>query len=301
MLSTKKIFQSNNFRSYILIVFGSFILALGYVLFIAPYKIVPGGVYGIGIVVHHMTRGVFSFAPDGFPVGLFGLLLNIPLTYLGIKVLGPRFGIKTIVGFILSSAFIDLQTIYFGNEPLIENDPILASIFGGVLIGFGLGLIFKSKATSGGSDIIAMIFAKFTKLPPGQVLIYVDSVIVLFGFLVFRDWKIPLYSWIVIFITGKVIDATMQGVNYGKAVFIISEKYEEIREKILYELDRGATCLYGKGMYTNKEKQIIYTNVNRRELATLQEFIKEVDPDAFMTVFNANEIVGDGFTPINDV
>lgn len=301
MVKIKNIFQNQGLRSYSLIVAGSFILALGYVLFITPYRIVPGGVYGIGIVVHHLTRGLFKFTPDGFPVGLFGLILNVPLTFLGIKILGPRFGIKTIIGFILSSIFIDLQTLYFGSEPLIEDDPILASVFGGVLIGFGLGLIFKSKATSGGSDIIAMVFAKFTKLPPGQVLIYVDSIIVLFGFLAFKDWKIPLYSWIVIFITGKVIDATMQGVNYGKAVFIISEKYDEIRVKILFELDRGATCLFGKGMYTNEDKKIIYTNVNRRELATLQEFIKQVDPNAFMTVFNANEIIGDGFKPIHEM
>ncbi|MFW5656963.1 MAG: YitT family protein, partial [Bacteroidota bacterium] len=288
----KSILQRDSLRSYAFILFGSLILALGYVLFITPYRIVPGGVYGIGIVVHYLTKGVFSFAPEGFPVGLFGLILNIPLTYIGIRVLGPKFGIKTIVGFILSSFFIDGITYFYGTEPLVKDDPVLASVFGGVMIGFGLGLIFKSKATSGGSDIIAMIFAKFTKLPPGQVLIYVDSIIVLFGLVVFRDWKIPLYSWIVIYITGRVIDTTLQGVNYGKAAFIISDQYEKIREKILYDLDRGGTLLNGIGMYTNEERKVIYTNVNRRELVALQEYIKTIDPNAFMTVFNANEIIG---------
>lgn len=297
----KSILFHDNIKSYALIVSGSVILALSFVLFITPYRIVPGGVYGIGIVVHYLTKGVFSFAPDGFPIGAFGLLMNIPLTYIGIRVLGPKFGVKTVVGFVLSSVFIDLFTYLLGNEPLVKDEPFLASVFGGVMCGFGLGLIFKSKATSGGSDIIAMIFAKFTKLPPGQVLIYVDSIIVIFGLIVFKDWKVPLYSWLVIFITGKVIDSTLQGVNYGKAVFIISEKYEEIRQKILFDLNRGGTLLHGEGMYTEQPKKIIYTNINRRELAALQQYIKEIDPDAFMTVFDANEIIGDGFKPINEV
>ena len=137
---------------------------------------------------------------------LTGLILNIPLTIIGVKILGPRFGVKTVVGFVLASVFIDVLSYFWGDKPLVADDVLLSAVFGGVLVGFGLGLIFRSKATSGGSDIIAMIFAKYTRLPVGQLLIYVDSVIVLLGLVVFRDWKIPLYSWIVIFITGKVID-----------------------------------------------------------------------------------------------
>ncbi len=285
-VSKEKIFSRRWFVSYSLILLGSFILAAGFVFFITPYKIVPGGVYGIGIVLYHLW---------GVPVGLTGLALNIPLTLLGIKILGPRFGIKTVVGFILASVFIDLLAYYWGDMPLVEDDALLSSIFGGVLIGFGLGLIFKSRATSGGSDIIAMIAAKYTRMPLGQLLIIVDSIIVLFGLVAFGDWRIPLYSWIVIFVTGKVIDITMEGVSYEKTLFIISDKYEEISQKILHDLKRGGTILEGKGMYNKAEKKILFVNVNRRELAILTDYVNQIDPGAFLTVIEASEILGHGF------
>ena len=132
----------------------------------------------------------------------------------------------------------------------MEGDALLSSIFGGVLVGLGLGLMFKAKATSGGSDIVAMMINKYTKIPLGQLMIYVDSVIVLFGLVVFRDWKIPLYSWIVIFITGKVIDIVLEGISYDKSLFIISDKHEEIRDKIINNLNRGGTILTGKACTT---------------------------------------------------
>jgi uncharacterized membrane-anchored protein YitT (DUF2179 family) len=295
-----KLFSKAWFKAYLLIVIGSFILAAGFVYFITPYKIVPGGVYGISIVIHYLTKGMFSFAPDGLPIGTMGLIMNIPLTILGIKILGPRFGVKTIVGFVLSSVFIDLLTYFWGDVPLVPGDALLSSIFGGVLLGFGLGIIFRSKATSGGSDIIAMIFAKYTRLPLGQLLIYVDSVIVIFGLIAFQDWHIPLYSWIVIFITGKVIDTTMEGLNYNKTLFIISDKYDELREKILFDLDRGGTVIKAEGMYEGKEKKLIFTNVSRREVYILQDYIKEIDPNAFVTVIDANEIIGNGFKSFKD-
>lgn len=295
-LQNDKLFSLKWFKSYSLIVLGSFILAVGFVYFISPHKIVPGGVYGIAIVVHYLTQGVFSFWPDGIPIGLFGLILNIPLTIAGIKILGPRFGVKTVVGFVLSSVFMDGITYLreIGDAPLVS-DILLSCVFGGVLIGFGLGLIFKSKATSGGSDIIAMIIAKYTGLQLGQLMIYVDSAIVLLGLAAFHDWQIPLYSWVVIFITGKAIDITMEGANYHKAMFIISEKHEEIRQKILFDLERGGTYLKGEGMFTGDEKQIIYTVVSRREVAILEEYISKVDPDAFITVMETKEILGEGF------
>jgi len=226
-------------------------------------------------------------------------MLNIPLTILGIKILGPRFGVKTVVGFVLSSIFIDFLDENF--DGALVDDVLLSCVFGGVLIGFGLGLIFKSKATSGGSDIIAMIAAKHTRMSLGMLMIIVDSIIVFFGLIVFKDWKIPLYSWIVIYITGKVIDATLQGVSYDKALFIVSDQYEQIRDKIINDLNRGGTLINGVGMYKGLDKKIVFTNVNRRELTILQDFIKEVDPMAFMTVIDANEIIGNGFKPIKEV
>jgi len=296
----EKIFSKKWFISYSLIVIGSVILAAGFVFFISPYKIVPGGVYGIAIVIHYLTEGMFKWAPSGFPIGLMGLILNIPLTILGIKILGPRFGVKTVVGFVLTSVFMDTITYFFGEAPLVEGDALLSSIFGGVLIGLGLGLIFKSKATSGGSDIVAMIIAKYTKMPLGQLMIYVDSAIVLIGLLVFADWKIPLYSWIVIYITGKTIDVVLQGISVDKTLFIVSDKFAEIREHIINDLRRGGTYIPGKGMYNGLDKTIIFTVVNRRELALLQEYIHEIDPKAFLTVLEANEILGEGFKSLKE-
>ncbi|MDA3880666.1 MAG: YitT family protein [Prolixibacteraceae bacterium] len=293
---TDKVLSKRWIKDYTYIITGAFILAVGYVFFITPHKIVPGGVYGIAIVIHYLTKDIFSFWPGGVPIGLMGLILNIPLTYAGIKILGPRFGIKTIVGFVITSIFMDLITFLRtdGNIPLVD-DVLLSCIFGGVLIGVGLGLIFKSRATSGGSDIIAMILAKYTNLQLGQLLIYVDSVIVLTSLIAFQDWKIPLYSWLVIYITGKAIDLTLEGGNYHKALFIISDKHEKIKDKILVDLDRGGTYLTGHGLYTNHEKKIIYTVVSRREIVILERYIHSIDPNAFITVMDTREILGEGF------
>ncbi len=299
-ITKEKIFSKEWFRSYSLVTLGAFIMAAGFVFFINPYQIVPGGVYGISIVVHELTKGVFSFWPEGIPIGFFGLVLNVPLTILGIKILGPRFGIKTVIGFVLTSAFMDGLTMIFGeNDPLgLADEILLACVFGAVLIGFGLGLIFKSKATSGGSDIIAMIFAKYTRMPIGQLLVFVDSTIVILGLIVFQDWKIPLYSWLVIFITGKVIDLVLEGVSYERMMFIISEKHDDIKNKILHDLSRGGTMFKGKGMYTDDDRKMIMTLVNRRELVVLKSFISKVDKDAFVVVTETTEVMGEGFKPI---
>lgn len=287
----EKIFSRRWFVSYALITIGAFIMASGYVLFISPYKIVPGGVYGIGIILYHLI---------GIPVGLTGLALNIPLTIIGIRLLGPRFGVKTVVGFILASVFIDGIAFLYGTEPLVENDPLLSSIFGGVFLGLGLGMIFKARATSGGSSIIAMVMTKYTRIPLGQSLMVIDAMIVFLGLLSFGDWTIPLYSLIVIFITGKVIDIVLEGFSYEKTLFIVSDKYEEIAAKILEDLNRGGTFIEGKGMYKKDEKKIIFVNVTRREVAILQDFINQIDPEAFVTVIEASEILGKGFRSLRE-
>lgn len=291
-----KLFSRKWFYDYSLIVLGSFILAAGFVFFITPHRIVPGGVYGVAIVVHYLSKGVFTFWPEGIPIGLFGLILNIPLTWAGIKILGPKFGVKTITGFIFTSIFIDgISWLRPVGDAALVDDILLSCVFGGVLLGFGLGLIFKSRATSGGSDIIAMIIAKYTRMPLGRLMIYVDSVIVLIGLFAFKDWAIPLYSWVVIFITGRAIDITLEGADYNKALFIISREHEAIRKKVLFDLERGGTYLQGKGLYTNDEKQMIFTVVSRRELAILEDYITEIDPDAFITIMDTKEILGEGF------
>lgn len=278
--------------SYTYLVVGTFILALGYAFFMTPYKIVPGGIYGISIVLHHKF---------GFPVGMAALCFNLPLTLFGLKMLGSRFGVKTFVCFVLTAIFTDGLIYLIGNDPLnLHDEVLLASMFGGAVMGVGVGLIFKSRASSGGTDVLASILSKYTKIPLGTQLMIVDSVIVIFGFLVFKDWKIPLYSWLTIFIMGKVIDVILKGFSDDKTVFIISEKSEEIRNAIIYDLKRGGTIFDGKGMFTKEKKEVLFTVVNRREIPDLVQFIFNIDPAAFISIQDAHEILGKGFKAIED-
>lgn len=283
-------FSKKWFLSYLNLVAGTFILALGYAFFMTPYKIVPGGIYGISIVLHHTL---------GFPVGLSALCFNLPLTLIGLKLLGSRFGVKTFIGFILTALFTDGLIWLIGPDPLnLHDEVLLASIFGGVIMGVGVGLIFKSRASSGGTDVIASILSKYTKIPLGTQLMMVDSCIVILGFAVFHDWKIPLYSWLTIFIMGRVIDMVLKGFSDDKAVFIISDKSEEIRKTIVFDLKRGGTVLQGKGMYTKADKEVLFTVINRRFIPDLHQFIFKIDPHAFITVVDAQEILGEGFKPL---
>jgi uncharacterized membrane-anchored protein YitT (DUF2179 family) len=288
----EKKFSKKWLISYSYLIAGTFILALGYAFFMTPYKIIPGGIYGISIVLHHKF---------GFPVGMAALFFNIPLTLIGLKMLGPKFGVKTFVCFILTAFFTDGVVLLWGADPLhLQDEVLLASIFGGAIMGVGVGLIFRSRASSGGSDVIASIMSKYTKIPLGTQLMIVDSVIVLIGFAVFQDWKIPLYSWLTIFIMGKVIDVVLHGFSDDKTIFIISSKSEEIRLAIIHDLKRGGTIFNGKGMYTKEEKEVLYTVVNRREVPDLVHYIFEIDPEAFISIQDAHEIIGKGFKSIEE-
>ena len=287
----EKLFSIAWFKSYALIAVGTFLVAVGYVLFISPNKIVPGGIYGIAIMLHHLL---------GTPIGLTALAFNIPLTLLGLKILGPRFGAKTVVAFVLTSVFVDTLAYIHGSSPLVPGETLVSCIFGGLLVGIGVAFTFKAKATSGGTDVIAMILQKYTHLPLGQLKMMVDSSIVLLSYVAFGDWRIPLFSWITIFVIGKVVDTAMHGFSYDKTLFIISDKHEEIRNSVIHELKRGGTFLQGEGMYKRESKQIIFTVVNPRELYLLEEYIHRIDPEAFIAVLDAYEILGKGFKSLTE-
>ena len=307
MSSSKKIDLKNVdwkefLKTYSLIVLGTFIMSIGYVIFVSPLKLAPGGVYGIAIILHHLFN---------FPIGLSGICLDIPLLIIGTLWLGPKFGAKTIVGVITLPAFISLWEKIYGYAPLIAlpGDPMtpdpaanfIVALCGGVIIGVGLGLIFKTRATSGGSDIIAMIIGKYVKhIPLGTILICVDSTIVLIALVAFKDWTVPLYSWLVIYVTGIVMDKVIAGFHGNKAVLIISEKYEEIRQRIFDELDRGGTYLNGEGMYNHDEKKIIFTSISRKQLPVLIHFVHEIDDKAFVTILDASETLGYGFNSLRE-
>ena len=276
------------------ILLGTFIMAVGLVIFIAPLKLAPGGVYGIAIILHHLF---------GFPIGLSGITLDIPLLIIGTLWLGPKFGLKTIVGIISLSGFISLLEIFYGYELLIADSSaeFIMALCGGVLTGFGLGLIFRTRATSGGTDIIVTIISKYLRhLPLGTILIFVDSCIVLIALLVFQDWKVPIYSLFVIYVAGVVTDKVISGFPSAKAVIIVSDHYEEIRNRIMHDLDRGGTFLKGEGMYNHADKKIIYTTISRKQLPQLIYFVHEIDPKAFLSILDASSTLGEGFESLKE-
>lgn len=306
ILLKEKPFTKEWFRTYTLLVFGALILALGYSCFMAPYKIVPGGIYGITIVLQHKW---------GFPIGMSALCFNLPLSLLGMRILGSGFGVKTFVCFILVAVFSDTLPCFLlmlmgepiPTDPLVPLDPfklgdevLLACIFGGVVMGTGVGMILKSRASNGGTDVVSNILHKWTHLPLGQLQMIVDSCIVVFGFLMFQDWKVPMYSWLSIFLMCKMIDVILQGFSSEKSFFIISDKVEEIRPYILKEMNRGGSIIPIQGMYSRDKKEMIMTMVNQREMAALQQGIYKIDPNAFVTIIDAKEILGKGFKKLTE-
>lgn len=296
----EQLYSAKWWQSWIYIVVGTFLLAAGFVLFINPYYIVPGGVYGAGVVMNYLFPSI--------EVGTFGFMFDIPLLLISIKVFGGMFGARTIVAALLVPAFMNLLTFLVGKNPAemfggqidFSNDMIMACIFGGAIIGAGVGLVVKSGATTGGTDIVAMLLTKFTGTAFSRSIFIVDSLVVVFGIIVMGDWKIPLYSLVTIFVSSRVIDFVIDGASYDKLLFIISEKHDELKSFILDEMGRGATYIKSSGMYTNKDKEMVFLVVSRREITAVQNKIKEIDNESFLVVVNAYETYGDGFKSFAD-
>ncbi|MCP5053168.1 MAG: YitT family protein, partial [bacterium] len=276
------------FFHYFRVILGALILAFGVVYFIIPFHVVPGGVFGISIIINQLT---------GFPVGTVALIINVPLFIWGVRVLGTRFGVKTFFAIFLTSGFIDLLGYFSGGKALTE-DILVSSMFGGVFVGVGIALVIRADATTGGTDIIAQIISKYTKIPVGQLFLLIDGVIVMSSVAVFRKIDLAPYAIIAIFSVSKTVDAILSGLDHRKAVFIISREHEKIREVILNDLDRGGTYLLSKGLYYNDEdRNIIFSALSRKEVASLHGVIKRIDPEAFLAVLDTHEIIGSGFKP----
>ena len=291
-------------KDYIRIILGAFIVAIAYVFFITPHKIIPGGVYGISIILHYKTIGLFGLFTDGLPIGATSLCFNIPLVIIAYKIFGQGFLSRTIATFVSTAVFVDVLTLFsvhYDIGAIVKEDILLSCIYGSAIMGFGVALILKAKGTSAGTDVLAKILTRYTNIPVGYTLIIVDSIIVIFGLIAFGDWKIPMYSLFTVFVYGKAVDIFMQGLSFDKAVLIISDKNDLISEKIIHNLHRGGTFLYGKGMYNGTEKEIIFTVINARQVPVLREYIHQIDPKAFITIINATEILGEGFQSIEDV
>ncbi len=270
-------------KSYLLITLGTLICALGINIFFVPVSIVAGGVSGIAIIVH----SVFNI-----PIGLFMLLINIPLFILGVKCIGKSFGAKTLFGTLALSLFIDLTQ---GIIKITDN-LILCALFGGAISGLGLGVLFLSGATSGGTDILAKLGNKFFSfLDVGKWLFVIDFVIIAAGGVVFKNYELSLYGVIALFVNAYMIDFILAGADFAKVVYIISPKAEEIAQKVIVRLKRGVTGIYSKGIYTGKDTLMIMCIVKRYEVARLKMLAREIDPNSFIILTQAREVAGEGF------
>lgn len=275
------------FLDILLLVLGAFCQATAYSIFIAPAGIVPGGIYGISITINHLTKGLFSFFPEGFPIGIFSLFFNIPLFFLASRKLGLHSGGKTVATFLLIAFFTDLFTQYITHgNPIIEGDPLLCAVYGGAILGLGVYLTFKVGSTSAGTDVLARVLAKGSNIRVSNLIIAIDSLVVLFGLLAFKDFKVPLYSLVTIFVYGRFIEL-LSPENPNKAVFIVSENPEELKGIINNELGLRATILYGKGMYKGTDRNLIFMIVEKKHLSKLKKKVLEKDPQAFVATTNA--------------
>lgn len=272
---------------YIGLAAGSAIMSLGLVLFLIPGKIAPGGVSGIGIVLYHLFN---------LPVGVVMLLFNIPLFILGLKILGKQFGARTFFAFLTVSVTTDFFDKGLQLGAATEN-LLLTSIFGGILLGIGLGIVFRFKGTTGGSDIIGQIIHKYTNLTVGTSILIVDFFIISFAGFAFRDVNLALYGFISLYFSSKVLDVLLDGFDYARSFYIISDKQTEIIEAITKEMGRGGTEILGNGFYTRQERNILFTVVTRKEVATLRQIVRQIDPSSFVIIANVHEVLGEGFRP----
>lgn len=292
---------------YFAITIGAAIMAIGIGVFLVDAKVVPGGVSGLSMSIHYLT---------GLPVGLMLWALNIPLFLWGWKELGKEFGARTFYGFTLNSIFIDLFRgdipgfgfIRLQDTPTIrslqQNDFLFLILIGAALLGIGLGVIFKFKGTTAGSDIVAAIMQKRFGVKPGQAIMIIDFFVICLAGLVIdiqglaeerSAVTLTLYALFLLFVSSRLVDAIIDGFDYARSAYIISDKNDEIGKAIMNELSRGATAMKARGLYRNIDREVLVTVVTLRELSKLTNIIKKIDPTAFVTVHNVHEVLGEGF------
>lgn len=271
------------FIELIQLVCGTALMAMGTALFLLPNKLSAGGFSGISTILYYLFQ---------FPVGTSMLLLNVPLFVFSFFKNGKKFFLRSLLGTFLLSTFINLFEQF---EPLTQ-DRLLACIYGGIFIGVGTAIILKANSSTGGSDLLAQIIRKYKpEFRAGNLIVILDTIIVGLNVLVFRQIEIGLYSAIAIYILGKVIDIFLEGIYFTKMIYIISEKYEDIAKRIGEEVERGATGIYAKGMYTDKEKMLLLCVAGRGEVASIRKIVKQADEKAFLIISNAREVFGKGF------
>jgi uncharacterized membrane-anchored protein YitT (DUF2179 family) len=274
-------------RDYALVLAGALLQAIGLRLFLVPANLASGGISGISQLIHHYT---------GWPIGLMVFIGNLPLFLLGWRWLGGRrFVMRTIVAVAVYSIFTDLLLLLpFFPKNGITDDLVLNSLYGAVVIGIGYGLVYRAQGTSGGSDILARILNRWRGIPMTQSYLMTDTLVILAAGFVF-GWQRALYAIIVLYVSGLVVDSTLEGASTVRTALIVTDQTEAVAGRILAEMERGVTILNGAGAYTGMARPVLYCVVTRSEVQQLKTIIQEMDPKAFMVIGQAHEAVGEGF------
>lgn len=282
-INTKKIYIKRILKESTYIIIGCFFMAAGTSLFLLPNQLSSGGFAGIATITYYLFN---------IPLGTFMLILNIPLFILTIIKVGKGVAIKGIIGTILLSLFIDLLEKF---DPLTE-DRFLACIYGGILTGIGTAIVLKANASTGGTDLLTYIIRAFKPhYRASNLIVIIDTGIIIMNVIFFKEIEIGLYSAIAIYIMGKMIDIVFEGIYFTKTMFIVSDNYEEIAEEIGKNIDRGSTGIYAKGMYTNEEKMMLWCVASRGEVVKIKQIVRDIDKRAFIVISSAREAWGKGF------
>ncbi|MCM1151508.1 MAG: YitT family protein [Alistipes sp.] len=306
-------------RSWFLIFLGCSIMGSGFVLFINPYNFVPGGVYGMGIVLHNIFPSI--------QVGTFGYMFDIPLMLVALLVFGGQFGTRTVVAALYTPGFMNILTrlvypdaqavesldpaLLLGGHLDLSGDLLLTCIMGAVLCGVGQGLVVRQQATTGGTDIVGMLLQRFAGIKFSTGIFLADGFVVLSGLVVIgfgvgtgeasaSGWTLTLYSLLLIYASSRVVAYMLDGASYDKLLFIISDHHDLLKQFIIRDLDRSATYIKSRGMYTDSVRDMIFLVVSRKEVRQVQHKIKEIDPRAFVVVTDAYETFGEGFKQFPD-
>jgi uncharacterized membrane-anchored protein YitT (DUF2179 family) len=281
-------FKQRDVWDFVLILFGAFIQAGALRLFLVPAELVSGGISGLAQLIHHYTA---------FPIGMMVLLGNIPLFILGWRFLGgPRFVIRTILSIVAFSVFTDVLVLFVPRGG-VTDDLVLNTIYGGLMLGIGLGIVYRGQGTSGGSDILGRILNRHFGLTISQAYLITDSLVVIGAGFVF-GWTKALYGLVLIYVSGLAAEAALQGTNVVRSAMIVTTQTEAIAQAIMQDLERGVTILSGTGAYTGEPRNVIYCAVSRMEITRLKILVHDLDPKAFMVIGQAQEALGEGFTPL---
>jgi uncharacterized membrane-anchored protein YitT (DUF2179 family) len=281
-------FRKRDVWDFVLILFGALIQAFALRLFLIPAELVSGGISGLAQLLNHFTT---------FPIGMMVLLGNIPLFILGWQYLGgPRFVIRTILSILAFSIFTDIL-VFFLPAQGVTNDLVLNTIYGGLVLGVGLGVVYRGRGTSGGSDILGRILNRRFNMTISQAYLITDSLVVLGAGFVF-GWTNALYGLVLIYVSGLAAETALQGTNVIRSAMIVTTQTDAIAQAIMRDLERGVTILSGTGAYTGQPRNVIYCAVSRMEINRLKILVHDIDPKAFMVIGHAQEALGEGFTPL---